>query len=238
MSVTRKETVDVIGELITAWIMPFVITSVVDNADGTYTLTVPKTYYLIPGKYRTLTINSIDYIITDVVNNASITLRGSVVPPTSTFNLPVPYYFNGTILQTNTELKKESNLYEKTPMVYLRRPFTETLDAKDLNNSDVANEAPLVIYFLTEATFAKWSTAEHDLYAIKPMRNLAYEFIEMLKVNAKYIERLTNYDITDQIKFGVITQKGVEAGLWSDNYSGVEMDITLGIKYQCICSEC
>ncbi len=38
----RKETVQVIGELISDWIIPFCIDSVVDNSDGTYTLNVPK----------------------------------------------------------------------------------------------------------------------------------------------------------------------------------------------------
>jgi hypothetical protein len=64
-----------------------------------------------------------------------------------------------------------------------------------------------------------------------------YEFIELLKKNKKYINRLTDYTATDLIKFGIVTQKGVESGLFSDNYSGVQLDITLGIKYQCICPD-
>jgi hypothetical protein len=240
MSVKRKETVQVIGELINSWVIPFEIKSVTDNTDGTYTLSVDKTYYLQPGKYRKLTINSSDYIITDVQNNCSVTVKGTTLPPSPfTFNLQVPYYFNGTIVQTNSELKREPDLHKKTPMVFLRRPFDETLDAMDLVDTDIANKPDLTFYFLTEANFASWLTADHDKFAIKPMRNMAYEFIELLKKNVKYIERLTNYKMTDLIKFGLVTQKGVESGgLFSDNYSGVQMDITLGIKYQCICSEC
>jgi hypothetical protein len=151
--------------------------------------------------------------------------------------LPVPYYFNGTILQTNTEIAREKDLSKKTPMIFLRRPFDETIDAQDLNNTDVASVADLTFYFLTEASFADWLTAQHDVYAIKPMRNLMYEFIEMLKKNEKYIKRMTNYTATDLIKFGIVTQKGVESGgLFSNNYSGVQMDISLGIKYQCFCN--
>jgi hypothetical protein len=159
------------------------------------------------------------------------------LPPIITFDLPVPFYFNGTIVQTNTEIAKEKDLSNKTPMVFLRRPFNETLDAKDLVNTDVASIAPLTFYFLTEANFAEWLTCQHDKFAIKPMRNLMYEFIEMLKKNEKYIKRMTDYEATDQIKFGLVTQKGVESGgLFSNNYSGVQMDITLGIKYQCFCN--
>jgi hypothetical protein len=241
--IPRKETVKVIGDLITAWQLPFEIKSVVDNGqyqsgpNNSYTLEVEKTYYLVKGKRRFITIDSVRYEIIDVVDNTSITIIGSVLPPLITFNLPVPYYFNGTILQTNTEIAREKDLSKKTPMIFLRRPFDETIDAQDLNNTDVASVADLTFYFLTEASFADWLTAQHDVYAIKPMRNLMYEFIEMLKKNEKYIKRMTNYTATDLIKFGIVTQKGVESGgLFSNNYSGVQMDISLGIKYQCFCN--
>jgi hypothetical protein len=234
-STKRKETVQVIGDLISSWQLPFVINSIVDNGDGTYTLYVPKTYYLQKGNRRKLTINLIDYLVNDVQNNESVTLKGSVIPPANTFNLPVPYYFNGTIIQTNTELKREQELSKKTPMVFLRRPFEETLDAADINDTDTANSAALTLYFLTESNFKEWLTSDHDKNAIVPMRNMIYEFIEMLKANEKYIDRLTNYQVTDLIKFGLVTQNGVTAGLFSDNYSGAELNITLGIKYQCIC---
>lgn len=232
----RKETVQVIGDLISSWLLPFEISSAIANNDGTFTLFVPKTYYLTPGKRRKIIINAISYTVLAVENNCSVTLSGSIIPPTATFNLPVPYYFNGTIIQTNTEIKKESDLSKKTPMIFLRRPFDETLDAMDLIDTDIANTASLTLYFLTEAIFSEWSTAQHDKYAVIPMRNMVYEFIELLKRNEKYIQRFSNYSVTDMIKFGLVTQKGYEGGgLFSDNYSGVELDITLGIKYQCIC---
>lgn len=240
----RKETVDVIGDLITAWKLPFEIKSVVDNGqyqsgpNNSYTINTCKTYYLVPGKRRFIYINAVKYQIIEVKNNESITIIGSVLPPISTFDLPVPSYFNGTILQTNTELElsRRKDISTITPMIFLRRPFNETEDAADLIDTDVAATAPLTLYFLTEANFAEWLTCQHDKYAIKPMRNLMYEFIEMLKRNEKYIKRMTTYEATDQIKFGLITQKGVESGgLFSNNYSGVQMDITLGIKYQCFC---
>lgn len=244
MSLKRKETVTVIGELIAAWEIFFVINSVVDNGDGTYTLNVPKTYYLTPGKRRKLIIDLVEYIILDVVNNTSVLLKGTdsndvalPVPPSDTFNLPVPHYFNGTIIQTNTEVHQEKDLSKITPMIFLRRPFSETIDAEDLNNTDIANTADLVFYFLTEANFNEWQTFQHDKFAVLPMRNLMYEFIEMLKRNPKFINRFVDYNATDMIKFGLTTQKGYEKGLFSNNYSGVELDITLGIKYQCICPE-
>lgn len=231
--VTRKETVDVIGDLIAAWELPFEMTSVVDKANGTYLVNVPKTYYL--QKEKDITIATVKYQILSVVNNVSILLKGPSLPDATTFNLPVPYYFNGTILQTNEELGLKAKISEKTPMVYLRRPFNEKIDAADLDDTDTAIKADVTLYFLTEAVFKKWMTKDHDINAIKPMRNMMYEFVEMLKENEQYIERLTDYDAIDQIKFGIVTQNGVKSSLFSNDYSGVQMDITLGIKYQCIC---
>jgi hypothetical protein len=232
----RKETRQVIGELIAAWSLPMIISSVTDNADGTYTLEVDKTYYLQAGKRRKIEIDEVEYTVLTVTNNESIVVSGDELPVAQTIILPVPFYFNGTILQTNTELKKEKNIAEKTPMVYLQRPFSETIDAKDKVDSFVANRAALTLRFLTEANWPDWSTAQHDLHAVVPMRNLMYEFIEMLKRNVRYIERFSDYEATDLIRFGLVTQKGYEGGgLFSDCYSGVQLDITLGIKYQCVC---
>jgi hypothetical protein len=147
MGLKRKETVQVIGELIAAWELPFKIESIVDNGGGSYTLNTHKTYYLVAGKYRKLTIDGVIYTITEVVNNESVTLYTSTLtmPPEDTFNLPVPYYFNGTILQTSSEIKREKDLSKKTPMLFLRRPFDETIDAEDLNYTDIANTANLTI---------------------------------------------------------------------------------------------
>lgn len=237
----RKETVQVIGELIGSWQLPIKIKAVVDNGNGTYLLSVDKTYYLQSGKRRKITINLVEYIVLEVVNNSTLTVKNvpqsAIVPIVGTIILPPPFYFNGTILQTNTELNETAEIWNKTPMIYLKRPFEETLDAKNLIDTDVANRASLTLMFLTEANFAEWSTADHDKHAIVPMRNMLYEFIEMLKLNEKYIQRFTDYSVTDLIKFGLVTQKGVEGGgLFSDNYSGVQLDIVLGIKYQCFCN--
>lgn len=234
MEKKRKETHKIIGDLISSWLLPFVINSITDNADGTYTLLVPKTYYLQVSTNTVLTINSVDYYITDVQDDTSITIKGSVIPPLDTFNLPIPYYFNGTIIQTNLELAQEMDIAKKIPMVYLRRPFSEKLDAEDLKDSFVATEADLTIYFLTESDFAEWATEEHDLHAIQPMRNMMYEFIELLKNNKKIVKRFSDYTATDMIRFGLTTQKGYEGGsLFSDQYSGIQLEITIGFNYQC-----
>jgi len=234
MNSKRREIKDVIGDLISSWQLPMEIFSVTDNLDGTYTLGVCKTYYLQPSDNKVFMLNGNSYYIIDVVDDHSVTIRGTVLPISGTFNLPVPFYVNGTLIQTNLELSSETDISNKVPMIYLKRPFPETLDADDHDSTFVATTADLTLYFLTEANFAEWMTADHDKYAIVPMRNMMYEFIELLKRNKKIIKRLTNYTVTDMIKFGLLTQKGYESGsLFSDKYSGVQLEITVGFNYIC-----
>lgn len=234
MNAKRKETKDIIGDLISSWQLPMEVFTVTDNIDGTYTMSVCKTYYLQPSDNKVLVLNGNSYYITDVVDDHSVTLSGSVPPMSGTYNLPVPFYFHGTIVQANAEISAEKDLSQKTPMVYLNRPFEEELDADDHDSTFVATTASLIIYFLTEANFSEWMTDDHDKNAIQPMRNMMYEFIELLKSNKKIVKRLTKYTATDMIKFGLVTQKGYEVGgLFSDNYSGVKLEITLGLNYQC-----
>jgi hypothetical protein len=250
----RKETVQIIGELIADWVLPMVISSVTDNADGTYTLEVDKTYYLQKGKRRKITItipavldeeeievtpeHDVEYTILEVVNNTQITVSGDELPVASTIILPPPYFFHGTILQTNTELKKEKDIWRKTPMIFLQRPFSETLNNRAVRDSDIANTAALTFRFLTEANWPEWSTDDHDLHAVVPMRNMLYEFVALLNSKERFVQRFEESEATDLIRFGLITQKGYEAGgLFSDNYSGVQQDITLGLKYQCVCPD-
>ncbi len=235
----RKSVIEILQGLIASWSLPVVVSNVVDNGGNTYTLSVDKTYYLQAGsgvKDRTVTIASVKYKLIDIVNNKSIKIFGASIPSVGTFVLPVPYFFHGTIMQTNTELvKREPDINKKTPMVYLQRPFDSVDDAGDLDNTDTAKRSDLVLYFLTKANFPEWYTDDHDKYAVIPMTNMMEEFVELLKRNAKYIDRLTDYPNTDMIKFGVVTQDVVSKGYWSDNYSGIQMRITLGFKYICVC---
>lgn len=233
----KQRIVDVTKGFISGWSLPMVISSVVDNADGTYKLIVDKTYYLQSGKYRILTIDSVDYTITEVENNDWVMVSGDSLPVAQTITLPPPMFVHGTIIQTNEEVhdKNNFNVADVTPMIFLRRPFTQTNDAGK-ENTDIAVTAPLVFYFLNEADFENWSTEEHDKHAVVPMNNMVEEFIELLKNKPKLVGRPVNYNTTDLIKFGFVIDKGYQnGGLFSNNYSGVELEIEMEFKYACIC---
>lgn len=229
----RKETVDIIGDLIQDWKIPFKINKVTDNLNGTYTLETCNTYYLqAHGKYNFLTLAGTKYQVTGVQNNTTVIIKGTIAPIVGSYKLDNPFYFNGTILQTNVELKDESDTSKKTPMIYLKRPFEDRFYKDD---SALDREANITLFFLTYANFEAWRTADHDRHAIKPMRNLMYAFIEMLKRNSN-IGIIQDYVAIDRIKFGVTISNGVTKSYWDDKLSGVELSLTLPIKQGKICS--
>lgn len=232
----RVETVDIIKDLVENIGLILDIKAVLDNEDGTYDITVCNTLYL-SGKYDaqtnpfTIEIDSIDYEVNDVTGNV-ITLKGDAIPTIGIKSIQAPYFFHGTILQTNSELSEISDVFAKTPMIYLRRTFTE-----DFNRfSTIERTANVTLYFLTQANFEHWQTENFDKFAIQPMRKLCYAFLDKL-INNKQIGRIEVYQITDSIKFATfVTDKGNEAQKFNDTLSGVQLYISIPIRKNYICN--
>lgn len=229
------ETVDIVGDLVAR--MPLVIDfkTVTDNLNGTYTLTICDSTFLYLKVGSKITIGSVAYAVTALVPKVSITLKGASIPSTGKVTLPAIKYYNGSILQTNSELCAISDKAQITPMAYLKRTFIERWNAED---DAVERYAQISLFFLTQANFSEWITKDHDEKAIVPMRNVTYAFIAYLR-NNKQIGLIEDFNLIDRIKFGYYTDKGVEnKGMWSAaNLSGVELSINLPIarNYKCNC---
>lgn len=232
----RTETVDIIRDLVENIGLKLKIKSVTDNEDGTYNIDVCNTIYL-SGKYEnqnnafTIEIDSVVYEVISVENDI-VTLKGDTIPTVGTKSIQAPYFFHGTILQTNSELSQISDVFQKTPMVYLRRTFTENWN----RFNTIERTADITLYFLTQANFEHWQTENFDKFAIQPMRKLCYEFIDKL-LNNKQIGRFEVYTITDAIKFATfVNDKGYESQKFNDTLSGVQLDISIPIRKNYICN--
>lgn len=228
----RIETVDIVEDLVSRLNMPLKITEVVDNLDGTYKLETCNTYYLQAG--FDVFLGLVTYQVVSVDINELVTVKGLSAPLIGSYSLPTPYFFHGSILQTNTELSQVPDVFSKTPMVYLKRTFHETFYGKE---AALDRESNLTLFFLTQADFEAWRTDDHDLHAIKPMRNMAYAFLEMLHKDNQ-VGTLESFDLIDRIKFGVVvSDKGTVSSYWNDKLSGVELSISLPINknYTCKC---
>lgn len=233
----KKSTVQIVRDIVSQMKFPFTIKSVTDNLDGTYLLATGNTHYLQKGSNSLFEINGFEYEILEVVVNQSVLVKGYEVPISSKFNLPVPKFFHGTIKQTNTELSEELDMANKCPMVYLLRPFDETIDSMDLNDPLIERESELTLFFLTEANFTDWKTDDFDHEAIEPMWSMANTFIEAVK-SSGYVAPLGTYRILDKIKFANYNLNGADKILFKDNLSGKELNITLPIYASCCDVDC
>jgi len=168
----RVETVDVVKSLVSLLEFTYIIDNIIDNGDGTYTLESCNTYHL--HEFLIITIDALEYTIQSTVYNESITITGNPLPTATSFDIPAPFYFHGTVIKTNLELINLDQ-FDKMPMVYL----LEVLEDDFLHRDEIIDRnSDLRLFFLTSANFTEWKTGDHYKNAIEPMRSLAYNFID------------------------------------------------------------
>lgn len=233
----RKETVDIVNDLVSELEFPVIIKLITDNGDGTYTLSTCDTYHL--QECFKIDYNSAQWTITGVVKDTSITIKpvldSTPAPTELTFDAYSPYYFHGTVIQTNLELEQISNSSLKTPMIYLLEVLEDRFFNRDNQNE---RETDLRLFFLTQANFVDWKTQDTYTNAIEPMRSLCYSFIETLN-KSKKIGIFAEYRLVNHTKFGVyVTDKGYENRIFNDNLAGVELRITLPVLQENDCNIC
>ena len=224
----REETVDIVKSLVDSMSFTMTISSIVDNGDDTYTLNSCNTYYL--QECFKVTYESASWTITNVDKNVSITIKpvldSTPIPTTLELSVYDPYYFHGTVIQTNLELEQISNSGLKTPMIYLLEVLEDTFYNDD---NRLERESDFRLFFLTQANFVDWKTQDTYNNAIAPMRSLCYSFIDTLN-SPKIISNFAQYRVINHTKFGVyMTDKGYEKRIFDDNLAGVELRITLPV---------
>jgi hypothetical protein len=159
--------IEIIGTLVDRMRETAAITNIVDNTDGTYTITAdPKT--LANGDYVTITgtvgfnnptdqtdVNSAGYMISNVTSTTfDITkTSGTAIPGTfGTWKANEPYFEYGRWIEVDQELaqKEGSTKYRSQlfDLVYLQIPITETRDRTNVNSKQL--EVSLKMYFFTE----------------------------------------------------------------------------------------
>lgn len=210
------------------------VTNVTDNMDGSYTLTVCDVKYL-QEKY-VVTIDGENYTI-DSINHddKEVTVLGSVEPPVGSFNAPSVKYYHGTVQQTKSELDREMDVSNKTPMIYLLESFREQFNRdKDLSKERSVNAR---LFFLTQANFDDWVTNDYYAMALRPMRNLLDLFILTLDNDTNF-DKLWNYETITRTRFGLEqTEKGYLANYFGENLCGIEVIFDFDIKRDnaCVC---
>lgn len=233
----KKDIYELVNELIDAIDLTCTIESVTDNLDGTYTFETCDTLHMQPAISNngyTVTINGNEYTVLDVVNNTSVTVSGSVLPPVGTFQVYAPFFYHGTILATKSELDNEPNHKEKYPLVYLLERIQEKFIADE--ESAIEREVNLRMFFLANSDPEQWSTDDHYAKVIKPMKNLAEKFVDACKA-ASNIESIGDYTVISHVKFGEYVEKGTIKKIFSESSGGVELQIPISFLKP-VCSNC
>lgn len=233
MAVNKIETVEIVKDLVTLLVTELTGSgSWVDNSDGTFTLPICRTYWL--KAQDIVTIDSVEYKVSNVTRDSSLTILSDTEPTLTSFYLDAPSFYHGTIVQTNQELSKDAkDVTERTPMAYLYRDLED--DFKSSDNS-LDRETPIRLFFLHDTNFTDYTTEKTDEETLEPMRSLAYFFVEEILKKSKQLGKIEDYSIRDYLRFGVENQSGYTQNIFNDNFSGVELNITLPIKAQYVCS--
>ena len=206
------------------------IKSFVDNGDGTITITVYDTLHARP--LGTITIDGADYTVVSVVNGASITYTGAI-PVIMSYALASPFYFHGTPIMINEHLSQIKDDRNKLPMVYLLEIMRENFDTDP--ESAIDRTSDITLFFMDISRFEQWTTDQHYTNAINPMRNLAQSFIDSVD-NKNGVGKFANYTTISHANFGIyFTNQGHQTPIFNEKISGVELQISLPFRKDCIC---
>ena len=186
------ETVDIIRDLVASLQLKIIVDSVTDNANGTYTIETCNTRHIQSG--MSFSVSSVDYVVTSFVRDVSFTVSGASTIAVTSFLLPAPKFWHGSILETNKTLTGIIEMSEKVPMVYLRRPYRDNFNRDD---SAIERDSDMTIYFLCEDNFQQYDIDDRDNECIYPMRSLLYSFVQMLKDNPQ-IGQIDSFEVENK----------------------------------------
>lgn len=234
MTVHRRETVEIIGDLVAQLGATFLINSAtLISGPGVepkvFLLTTNNTYHLRPK--NEVTINSIVYKIQSIVIDTSITVTGASLPSVSSFSIPAPKYYYGTVIDTTNVLTGVVKANLITPMVYCYEPIKDRFFTGD---TPIDRESELKLFFLEQGDFETWKTDDFLNMAIKQMRSLAYRFIDEVCQDSKIVNKPEDFDLINRAKMKLKNTDKAGSNLFNHTLSGVEMSVILSIlRGQC-----
>ena len=214
-------TVDFIEDIVDDMTPTITIESVVDNGDGTQTLTTCDTYWI--RKYLDITINSVEYSVLSFVKDTSITISSATLVTSTSFVLTAPYYFHGSPMQVNNEFLIKKQDANKYPLIYLVESLT---DSHYDEESSLDKDMNLRIFFLDSFTNKNSEVDAHYTNTIVPLNASLDYFVELLKSNSTTLP--FSYDVTNRVKVGVYsTNQGNTSQIFEDPLDGVEFVATV-----------
>jgi PKD repeat protein len=223
VDIRTKETFDLLKPVINGINNTFYIDSVTNSGSGKFKIYSTNTLWLTLG--YNVTINSVDYLIVDLMPNEWIEVEGVSIPTATQFNIYSPFFVHGNILAQNQLMNLIPNSQDKLPMIWLHEKTKEKFNNDPLSYID--RESDLELYFLIDNNITDWLQLEEDRYALKPMRNLINAFVDACN-DYPLILRPFDYDVSDAPKFGsYVDSKGNVKQIFKDRVSGSEFKATI-----------
>lgn len=225
-------TVDIFKAIVKTLTPDLVVSSVINNGDGTFTLGTNCTWWLSINHYLTYLGN--DYVITSFVLNQSITIKprsGTPVPVPGTQILPAPQFIHGTLKMANNDVDAQPDRTILCPFVYLFEVLRDEKNTDEESMIDRTTDTRL--FFLHTVDSASWTTDDHYTNFVKPMKQMVDLFISKIK-NSKLFTYNLNYSETALIN---VSEKGnQEKGIFDCNLSGIELKLFAEIRENLSCT--
>jgi hypothetical protein len=214
--------IKILSDVISTTEHKLLISNVITNVDGSFTLYVNYTYYL--NSQRSITIDGVDYRIKSFALNESLTVTGSIIPTATEFTITPPFFKHGTPKKVDGEISNQNT--KEYPFIWL----LEFLDI-DYNDrfEDAENITPdLNLFFLTDTYYQDWDIDKHYTEAIHPMLNEIDFFIRTIKKRRDLFGELDSHTVTNHVNFGeYITNKGYDKQILNGQLSGCQLKIEL-----------
>lgn len=236
MSTPKRSSIQIIADTVAALVFTVLIESVVDNMDGTFTLTVCDVFHSQIG--YTVTIGDNDYRIVDMEAPTMLKVSGTEAITVDSFQLYPPFFAYGTPISNENDLSQENRADAKFPMVWMLIPFYDHFYTDPEMIYD--REIKCKIYFLGQSDSTLKVTAQQYTDTVTPMHSLMETFIAKVRqLVGIYDSTDLEIDTLDYPKFGVfITEKGNLKRKFADDLAGVELSITLPVFRSPYCDNC
>lgn len=241
MTATKKQRTlpDILKEIVEGMTITVNYTLVTESS-GIITLSgVCDLHHVQPGYYITINGNSykVDEISSGDVSYTIDLVKGSNPTPAEngSFTLYPAFFFHGTPIKAENDLDEIKSLKDKTPMVYLMEPF-QFREPAGFDNAIINYNVTLC--FLTEADTKKWRTADYYHNSIEPMYRLAQDFLKALDESTYFSTDDIQPTFASHTEFEIRIRDAREKGqFFSDNLSGVTMDVTLSMYKDLSCCD-
>ena len=217
-----KDTLDGVTHAVT-------IDSVTSLGGGEYKLDTCFTYYLRTKKK--VTIDSVEYSITDFSINSYITVKatsGDVPVTASSFTIDPPLFVWGNPQMVSAEMVKR---IANGTIVW---PYIWAVEISSTSGTlEPSSATPITpsfnLFFLDSADKVNWTISDHYNEDIYPLNNYIDFFFKILRTYRDLFEADgVTYTQTNYVNFGdYIVDEGMKEHILNDEVTGIQLQVSI-----------